>query len=133
MQQRNNPPPAATVISRDSTTIFDGNDKLPTTLTDSLIFGETVTAVLDVPDTAHNWLFQGSAGQTVTITVTSPLDAADPAVVLIDPAGNVLTQVDDNFGPDDEDVQIAITLPLEGTYTIRVTAFTGGEYEISVR
>jgi hypothetical protein len=126
-------PMAATVTFRDDTSIFDGNDELNTTLIDSILLGETVTAVLDDPAAAHNWLFQGTAGQTVTITVTSPVDLADPAVVLLDPTGNIMTQVDDNFGPDDEDVQITVTLPQEGTYTIRITTFGGGEYQITVQ
>jgi hypothetical protein len=128
---QNNATPTVTV--RDGSGVFEGNSELTTTLTENLTFGETETAVLDDPDAAHNWLFQGTAGQTVTITVESPIDEADPAAVLLDPAGNVLIQEDDNYGPDEFDVQIVITLPQEGTYTVRVTTFDGGEYQITIQ
>ena len=127
------PPPGATVFAVDTTSIFDGNDQLTTTLTDTLTLGETVTAELADPNAAHNWLFQGATGQNVTITVQSPNDQADPAAVLIDPQGTIMMQEDGNFGPSNQDVQITLTLALDGIYTIRVTTSTGGEYEISVQ
>ncbi|MCS6872454.1 MAG: hypothetical protein NZ571_13460, partial [Anaerolineae bacterium] len=56
----------------------------------------------------------------------------DPILELFDPSGNIIAQNDDSKGTSDAAIE-AFTLPVNGTYTIRVTRYsrrTGGEFTL---
>ncbi len=109
--------------------VYDGGDGLTTTFIDTLAIGETKTACIASLLEAHNWLFEGTAGQTITIRVIATTEA-DPRLYIIDPDGNVLEKVDDTEGYNPI---VAITLPAAGAYTFRVDTLIGnGEYSITV-
>jgi hypothetical protein len=91
--------------------------------------GEAEAATLDSLFEAHDWTFEGEAGQAVTIDVMGQGDA-DPRAQLLDPSGDLLVEDDD--GGDNYNARIATTLPETGTYTVRVDMFTAGTYSIQV-
>ena len=110
-------------------TIFDGGDGYDTTLVNTISIGQTASGEITATFEAHNWLFEGVGGQVVTIRVESQGEA-DPFVKLINPDGVVIAQNDDYGGTFN--ALITVTLPLSGTYTIRVTAWSPGAYTISL-
>lgn len=111
--------------------VYDGGDGLQTTLVEHIALGETRTASLQDLYSAHNWLFEGVAGEQVTIRVNA-VGGSDPRVRLIDPQGNVIAE-NDNVAEGDLSAEITLTLPLNGVYTARVDVFVAGEYSIVVR
>ncbi len=111
--------------------VYDGGDGLQTTLIAYLALGETRTASLQDLYSAHSWLFEGVAGQQVTIRVNA-VGGSDPRLRLIDPQGNVIAE-NDNAAEGGLSAEIALTLPLSGVYTARVNMFVPGEYSIVVR
>jgi hypothetical protein len=80
---------------------------------------------------ADRYAFFGSAGQTVTLALSS--SSFDTYLYLVDPFGQVVAQDDDGGGGTNSRIQI--TLPTSGTYTAEVTSFltniTGG-YTLSL-
>ncbi|NJO41116.1 MAG: hypothetical protein HC769_28020 [Cyanobacteria bacterium CRU_2_1] len=67
--------------------------------------------------------FEGSAGQQIAITMTSP--DLDSYLVLFDPSGNSLIQDDDGGG--NLDARIIYTLPTDGIYTIYANSYSSGQ------
>jgi hypothetical protein len=110
---------------------YDGGDGLETTRVETIAPGQTLTGTLTGLYEAHNWLFEGQAGQTVTITVEAVGDS-DPRLRLLDPSGNVIGEADDT-GTGDLSARLTITLPVSGTYTARVDVFAAGDYRITVQ
>lgn len=83
---------------------------------------------------AHNWVFEGEAGQYVRITAEA-IGATDPRIVLLDPNGNYLTGDDDggySHGLGMWDAYLTYTLPSNGEYTIRVDIWTEGDFMLAV-
>jgi hypothetical protein len=110
--------------------IPDTLDDLPVTGGGTLtIGGEPEAATLDSIFEAHDWTFDGEAGQSVTIDVMAQGDT-DPRARLIDPSGDLLVEDDD--GGDGYNARIVTTLPETGTYTVRVDVFTVGTYSIQI-
>jgi hypothetical protein len=95
----------------------------------TLTFGQPVTDTLSELDDAHNWAFEGSAGQTVTISVTGEGEC-DPQVTLLDLDNNVLAADDDGGGGNN--ALLTYTLPADGTYIARVDVWEEGQYTITV-
>jgi hypothetical protein len=109
---------------------FDGGDGLDTTGGGELtVGGGAQSATLNDLYEAHNWVFDGQAGQSVTIHVNAQGDA-DPRAKLLDPDGNVIAEDDDGGGGYNS--LITATLPETGTYTVRVDVFSEGAYSVSV-
>jgi tetratricopeptide (TPR) repeat protein len=80
----------------------------------------------------HSYTFEGTAGQSVTITLES--DEFDPMVSLFDAAGNEIG-FNDDFGGSLNSMLI-MTLPEDGVYTVVARSFSsnsGGDYELVVR
>lgn len=78
-------------------------------------------------------IFEGQAGQTVTISLTS--NDFDTFLILMDANGDGL-DANDDFSEGNTNSQIVITLPQTGTYRIVVNAYdrTGrGNYVLTVR
>jgi|GEM_PF-4878898 len=110
---------------------FTGGDPYRTvgggTLT---INGDPVTAALNGLNDAHNWTFEGRAGQTVEITAQT-LDQCDPRIKLLNPTGGMLAIDDDGGGYPNS--YLVYTLPSDGVYTVRVDVFRVGSYRLAVR
>ncbi len=114
---------------------FDGGDGLSTTGGGTITIdgGGVRDGVYDLLQ-AHNWVFQGEAGQHVRITAEAIGDT-DPRIVLLDPNGNSLTSDDDSgydYGLGMWDSYLTYTLPTNGEYTIRVDIFFEGEFMLYV-
>ncbi len=83
---------------------------------------------------AHNWAFEGRAGQRVLI-VAEAIGETDPRIVLLDSDGSPLTGDDDSgreYGLGYWDSYLPYTLPYDGTYTVRVDVFRTGEFMLRV-
>jgi hypothetical protein len=107
----------------------------------SLVYGETVSSSISAMTYAQDWTFDGSAGDTVTITMISPDDTLDSYLYLYGPDGAELAYNDDADDPEIgfPNSQIpAFTLPADGTYTIRATRYgedlgsSTGAYDLSL-
>ena len=135
-----------TRIDLGSVTAAASNELRPTTYTGGDPFRTTGGGILTIggADTrdavyalyeAHNWSFEGAAGQQVTI-VAQAIGDTDPRIRLIDPQGTPIAEDDDgglNYGLGYWDSYLVYTLPSDGLYTIRVDIFTGGEFYLSIR
>ncbi len=68
--------------------------------------------------------FEGSAGSTLTVDLTS--DEFDVFLIVLNPDNSVLTQVDDSDGHG-LNVRTSVTLPTTGAYPVIVTSAYAGE------
>lgn len=109
---------------------FDGGDSHDTTAVNVVTPGDQIQGELSMPFDAHNWLYEGKAGEYVTIKVVGP--DADPRVSLIDPSGTLLFENDDIVQGVDVNATIVAILPSDGTYTIRVTSWNTGNYTLTL-
>lgn len=92
--------------------------------------GGPEAATLDSLSEAHDWTFEGEAGQAITIDVMGQGDT-DPRARLLDPSGELLAEDDDGGGY--YNARIVTTLPETGTYTVRVDVFSVGTYSVEVK
>lgn len=69
------------------------------------------------------YAFEGTAGQQVTIDMTS--DEIDPYLILLSADGTELAQDDDSGG--DKNARITVTLPADGTYTFLANSYEAGQ------
>jgi hypothetical protein len=86
-------------------------------------FGQELTAEL-VPDNRHLWFFEGTAGQEVTVILTSLDDNFDVILELRSPDDHPLVVLDEGFVGDAE-ILAGHELPLTGQYAIIVRGFSG--------
>ncbi len=97
-----------------------------------LALGQEVNGQLPANGT-QTWVFEGSAGQTVSIILT-PLEGQFDAVLeLVGPEGSTLVNLDEGFSGDTEiiaDLELTVT----GEYDIIVREFNerGGDYTLSL-
>jgi hypothetical protein len=83
--------------------------------------GDQTTGTLDNTTFIHLYTFEGTADQSVTITMSSA-DDLDPYLAVLDEANNVLAEDDDSGGgPRGLDAQIVFTVPTDGTFIIIAT------------
>jgi hypothetical protein len=109
---------------------FDGGDSHDTTAVNVLTPGQSIQGELSMPFDAHNWLYEGKAGEYVTIKVIGP--DADPRVSLIGPDGTLLFENDDIIQNVDVNASIVAILPTDGVYTVRVTSWNTGSYTLTL-
>jgi hypothetical protein len=107
-----------------------------------ITLGGEVSATISDDSAVHAWTFEGTAGQTVTITMQAAARdvGLDPYLQLQDADGVLLAENDDStargLGPVDS--QIVFTLSENGTYTIIAARLGGtagrgvGEYRLTV-
>lgn len=70
----------------------------------------------------YTFTFAGNAGQTVQLTAQSPVEQADPVLVLIGPDGQTPVAGSDDAAPNSTGSLISnLSLPATGEYTILVT------------
>ncbi len=98
------------------------------------INGPAVQDRIDGLFEAHNWVFEATAGQTVTIDVEAIGDT-DPRLRLLDPDGSLLAEDDDSgydYGMGIWDATLVYTFSRDGVYTLRIDVFIGGDFTIRV-
>jgi hypothetical protein len=110
--------------------VYTGGDSFATTAIESITIGQAVNGRIDSVFQAHNWLFDGLAGQTVTIRVDGE-GRCDPRATLIGPDGQVIARDDDNGGG--RNALIMVNLPANGMYTVRVDVWVEGDYTLLIR
>jgi hypothetical protein len=81
-----------------------------------LSYGDTVEVTLE-PGTRHHWLFEGQAGDVVTISMVASDEGMDTYLELFAPDG-VRVMADDDGGGDGDAEISGFELPLGGTYRI---------------
>ncbi|NOR83217.1 MAG: hypothetical protein GQ526_06955 [Ardenticatenales bacterium] len=81
----------------------------------------------------HEWLFEGAAGDVVSIAVTPLTDDADLQLALIDPDGEFLFDLDE-AGSDEPEMIAEYELLTTGTHSILVSDWweAYAEYELSL-
>ncbi len=105
---------------------------LPSTNQGSIQMGSSATDTLEELTEAHDWTFAGREGQVVTIRCEATAgEDTDPRINLLDPNGDFLIANDDSGGELAAQIT-SYTLPEDGTYTIKVDIYTGGEYRLSI-
>lgn len=116
-----------TVIYADPMLALGSEDAIPM---GSIPVGGRVNGVITDLFEIHNWTFNGTAGQTVTIQGNAfGGDATDPRVNLLGPDGALLAG-DDDGGQDANALISSFSLPATGQYTIQVDVWQTGRYEI---
>jgi hypothetical protein len=95
-------------------------------------FGQQVESEL-LEDGEHTWLFNGTAGQSVTIILSSLDEQLDVILELRGPDGRQLAILDEGFTGDAE-VLSGFDLSVTGEYLIRIRGFGGhgGRYTLSL-
>jgi hypothetical protein len=86
-------------------------------------FGQEITAEL-LPDSKHFWTFDGVAGQSATIILSSLDEKFDVILELRSPEDRPIIVLDEGFAGDAE-VLTGLELPVTGEYTIAVRGFAG--------
>ena len=100
---------------------------------DLLSVGDTVTGTLE-PRDRHSWLFDGSDGDVVSISLVAPDDNFDAYVELFGPDGAELA-ADDDGGTDRNSLIDQFELPATGTYRIVARSLYSdedGNYELTL-
>lgn len=114
--------PAAT-----SDTSFDDVNQTTQTLT--ITVGQTVSGTFATATEAHNYEFQATAGQSITIRAAS-VNTSDPRIKVFNPSGDQVGTDDDGGGGSS--AQLTLTLTTTGTYIIRIDTWGGGGYTLSI-
>ncbi len=93
-------------------------------------FAQEVTTELS-ENSDHIWVFFGTAGQDISIILTSLNDQLDVILELRGPDGNQITVLDEGFAGDAE-VLTGLPLSVTGDYVIVVRGFAGrgGSYSL---
>lgn len=108
---------------------FSGGDSYDTTYVSCVALNQRSEPVtIESGSEAHNWLFNGQAGQDLRIRVGGT-DGIDPRIRLLNPYGEVIAEQDDD---DQKNVDFRIVLPDTGVYVIRVDIFSAGTYTVLV-
>jgi hypothetical protein len=95
-------------------------------------FGQVLMGHLPA-DTQHNWVFEGLAGQRITVVVEPAGGILDAIVELRGPDGRILLELDEGFSGDPE-VIAGFALPVTGRHALQVRSFSSQEgfYTISL-
>lgn len=100
-----------------------------------LVYGGLITGTIDNENYADTYLFIGTTGDVVTITLRRSDGDLDPLLTLRDEDGKQIISNDDGFGEDSRDSLISdFELPADGIYLIEVSRFeriagtTSGDY-----
>jgi serine protease Do len=114
--------------------IFSQQDAEPIELDGPTVMGnlDNKDNILPVDNSYYDiYAFEGTAGQQVTIEMTS--DEIDPYLILLSADGSELAQDDDSGG--DKNAKITVTLPTDGTYTFLANSYEAGQsgnYQLKV-
>jgi hypothetical protein len=119
---------ALALVGCEAWRAVDNSLRLDVTGGGALTPGESQTATLDSLTEAHDWTFEGQAGQHIAVMVEGD-DWVDPRITLLSPAGEILAATNENDGPDEI---LSYALPADGAYIIRVDVFRVGTYTITL-
>ncbi|MCB0005300.1 MAG: hypothetical protein KDE04_02575 [Anaerolineales bacterium] len=97
-----------------------------------IAFGQEVTSRL-LANEQHAWVFEGTAGQTISIIATPLNEQMDIVLRLYGPDGEKLIELDEGFSGDPE-VIAGYVLDVSAAYTIEVKDFSArnGDYTLSL-
>ena len=100
----------------------------------ALTFFEPVQGVLNDQTATQEWTFAGQADQVISLLVVTIAGDLDPVLEVIGPDGATLAENDDLDSLVTDAGLEALTLPVEGAYTVRVSRYenTSGQYELVV-
>ncbi|MCL4237759.1 MAG: hypothetical protein KJ047_05880 [Anaerolineae bacterium] len=99
---------------------------------------EPVRGVLNASQPSADWTFEGRAGEIVSLIAQSVEGDLDPVIQVIGPAGEPVAENDDLDSLMRDAGLEALTLPADGTYTVRVLRYQGaagttsGTYELAL-
>ncbi len=99
----------------------------------TLVYDQVTTATLE-PDERHYWLFEGQAGDVVSISMIATGEDLDTYLELFAPSGEQVV-VDDDSGGDSNAAILEFELPLDGTFRIVARGYNeygAGEYELTL-
>jgi hypothetical protein len=88
-----------------------------------LSYNEAISGVLSDEDSEHWFVFQGSAGDEITLRMVAGESALDPFLILTDSAGYELARADDKPDGALDAVIAGFTLPADGSYLLRATRY----------
>jgi hypothetical protein len=95
-----------------------------------LVVGDTVTATLNSDTFVQVFTFNASAGDSITVDVSTETEELSLVLVVTDQRGNVVAQDDDITTPTTASLA-DITIPSAGTYYILVMRGTGADNDAS--
>jgi hypothetical protein len=104
----------------------------------ALVFFAPVRGVIDDDSYAHDWTFDGRADQVIALLVVTTRGDLDPVLEVIGPDGASIAANDDLDSLVRDAGVEALALPVDGSYTIRVSRYDGaagttrGEYELAI-
>ena len=104
----------------------------------TLSFFVPVTGTLDDSQPIEVWQFEGNTGQIVSLIAMTVSGDLDPVLQVIGPDGQVIAENDDLDSLVRDAGLEALTLPADGTYTVRVARYQGaagttrGTYELTL-
>ncbi len=93
----------------------------------SIAYNQSLSGELPIDAAAVAYVFEGAAGDEVTITLQS--EAFDPLLGLFGPDDALLAR-DDDSGPDVQALIEGFVLPADGAYVIVVNAFRGFDNDL---
>ncbi|MFN8450655.1 MAG: hypothetical protein U0521_19225 [Anaerolineae bacterium] len=102
------------------------------TLTGLLDMGASVEGSFLSEFERHIYLFRGTAGERVTLSMGSVAGSVDPVLTLFDPAGTALA-TDDDSGGDGAALLRDIRLPIDGDYIVQARGGGAGTYRLSLQ
>ncbi|MBN1964953.1 MAG: hypothetical protein JW910_09915 [Anaerolineae bacterium] len=115
-----------------------GGSTMPPAEDMPIAYGETVSgSISSSTDYTEGWVFEGTAGDVVTITMIATDMVLDPYLQLIDPDSGFAIAYNDDAEDSSLDLNAQIAgyaLPYTGTYRIEATSYgssTGG-YELTL-
>jgi hypothetical protein len=103
--------------------------KPPTSLPESLVPGQAV--IRAIWKEGILFIFEGKAGEVVTVTVTSKTPGLDPHITLVDPEKHPEASDDDGGGHGNSLIKNHM-LKKSGRYTVRVGATGSDEGKVEV-
>ena len=99
----------------------------------TLVYDQAVSATLE-PGDRHHWLFEGQAGDVVTIAIIAVNEDMDTYLELYDPDGEQVW-TDDDSGGDSNAAIIEFELLLDGDYRVVARGYNSyatGDYELTL-
>lgn len=103
-----------------------------------VVLFEPVRGTLTDRMPSNEWTFEAGADEVVSILARTVSGDLDPSLTVLGPSGERVAQNDDRDSLVTDAGLEALTLPVAGTYTLRVERYEGesgattGEYELSV-
>jgi hypothetical protein len=115
-----------------TTTLTFAQEEDPFTLNfPHLVAGETVVGEIANDIDTQLYTFNGSEGDTVTITMSADAEGLDTFLILLGPDGELIAHNDDADAETRNSRIEAVELPLTGTYIVMASAFENLDEQIS--